>query len=159
MPNSKKSKKRLKQFKRIAKEVIPASVFMSLIRGKWSDLCLRPYKGLGYMIMDPCVYCGKEAEGWDHLAAQATHKGVDYNQARACKKCNGSKGIMSPLEFLVRRTQRLRYCEHMAEKVTCGRCLATQRYQAARQRLRFRRGRKSGVKPPYSVMDEGSPAS
>jgi hypothetical protein len=140
LPNSKKNKKRIKQFRRIIKEVIPGPAFISLVRDKWSDFCIRPYKGLGYMVLDPCVYCGKEAEGWDHLMAQATHKGVDYNQARACRKCNGSKGTMSPLEFLVRRTQKLRYCGHGIEKVGCGKCLATQRYRAARQRLRFRRG-------------------
>lgn len=51
---------------------------------------------------DPCVYCGGEARGLDHIQPQS-RGGVDNwtNRAPACRKCDNLKGNASLLFFLV----------------------------------------------------------
>lgn len=141
MPNSRKNRKWAKQFRQITKQVIPGNHFLRLIKDSWARIPYAPYAGLGYMYYDPCVYCGNPSDGWDHLTAQAVERGLHFNQARSCRKCNSTKGIKTPLEFLVWRARKVLYCKHDAERTSCRICIGTQRYQAARQRLRFRRGR------------------
>lgn len=53
------------------------------------------------MRLDPCVYCGAEARGLDHIAAR-TRGGPDAldNRAAACTRCDQLKGRAPLLVFL-----------------------------------------------------------
>lgn len=49
-----------------------------------------------------CVYCGDEADGWDHVIPR-NKDGPDvmYNEVRACKSCNSSKGDKDLVDWWV----------------------------------------------------------
>lgn len=47
-----------------------------------------------------CVYCGGGAGTADHVLARALGGGhLITNLVPACRKCNGSKGMMTPAQF------------------------------------------------------------
>lgn len=67
-----------------------------------------PYQ---YMTLDPCVYCGKPSNSWDHLDPKTKfstrrfkyEKRPDVranNMARACHPCNNKKGSVSLILFI-----------------------------------------------------------
>lgn len=61
----------------------------------WKDT---HYSTRYHRINDPCIYCGKKSESWDHLDPL---KGKKDNLDRACHKCNGDKASTpSPLIYL-----------------------------------------------------------
>jgi 5-methylcytosine-specific restriction endonuclease McrA len=56
---------------------------------------------------DPCVYCDAPADTVDHI--EAVHAGGSdrwTNLAPACRSCNSSKKVKTPLEFLLWRLDR-----------------------------------------------------
>jgi hypothetical protein len=57
---------------------------------------------------DPCIYCGRPSDSWDHMDAKGVHgtaAGGAPNRARACQRCNHDKGIAPLLMYLVFRRQ------------------------------------------------------
>lgn len=59
--------------------------------------------GPKWLTDDPCFYCGRPSETWDHIVPKSLGgKGID-NLVRACANCNGDKSNMSLLQFLLYR--------------------------------------------------------
>ena len=59
---------------------------------------------MAWRAADPCVYCGRPAQHWDHMHSR--HRGghnATENLIRACKPCNVNKRTLSPLHYLALR--------------------------------------------------------
>lgn len=64
----------------------------------------RKVRGIAYMGLDPCAYCGGPGTDWDHiepLARGGAHSAE--NITRACSGCNATKRDKPLLLFLATR--------------------------------------------------------
>jgi len=64
----------------------------------------RSLVGVGLFYADPCAYCGGSGEVMDHIVPlkRGGRNRLD-NLTRACRACNGHKGVRSLLMFLAQR--------------------------------------------------------
>lgn len=68
-----------------------------------------PTSIMSFLLLDPCVYCGGEADGFDHIVPRSSGGEHDWtNLAPACRSCNSQKHTRPLLFFLLaRRTGEL----------------------------------------------------
>lgn len=71
---------------------------------RWRNLRAGRLKGSEIFAGDPCAYCNGPGEVFDHITPMK-HGGRNRlnNITRACKDCNGHKGVRSALWWLATR--------------------------------------------------------
>jgi 5-methylcytosine-specific restriction endonuclease McrA len=68
-----------------------------------------PTYGPKWLSNDPCFFCGRAADTWDHITPRSAQGQCEDNLVRACGSCNRKKKNSTLLTFLVDMKNRNRY--------------------------------------------------